>query len=259
MTPPYLLLASARPGDPYLTWEVVPHQVRQAWGQAPTVLWLAPSAYHGKPWVTGLGHPDVLRDLLATALGGPSGQTVVGLSLPPACFDKIPDQLRPEHLESWSWWWTQSVPDVGIDESVVVLEELDPRLPTLLSQSTSVYLRPGDRRALRWYGLVEDDQLLGCLSFEHHHPDVPHLASIVVDEAARGMGVGRRLCGTVTVQLLRAGAPAVSLAMMTHNVAAAALYRGLGYSCGLHLQSGTIPGRRHLPAEPGWLPGGDRA
>ena len=77
-------------------------------------------------------------------------------------------------------------------------------------------------------------------------------ASVVVDRSVRGHRYGTRLCGAVVARLLRAGAPVVSLAMMTDNRAAAALYRSLGFATGPSFVSGTIPGRRGLPQVPGW-------
>jgi GNAT superfamily N-acetyltransferase len=253
---PYLVLAAARPSDPYLTWEVVPQQVQRAWGEADALLWLAPSAYHGKPWLTGMGEPAAVADLARQALAEPTADAVVGLSLPPAAFEHLPEDYRPRRLEHWTWWWTRTPPTERVDADVVPLAPEDPRLPALLDQSASVYLRPGDPRAVGWFGLEQGDRLVACLAHERHHPQVPHLASVVVDRTQRRAGFGARLCGSATAALMRQGAPAVSLAMMTANTAAASLYRSLGFTAGDAFASGTIPGRRDLPAMAGWRPGG---
>ena len=158
-------------------------------------------------------------------------------------------------MEHWTWWWTQAAPAHG-DDAVRRLDPLDPRLAGLLAQSKSVYLRPGDPRAIGWYGLTQGERLVACLAYEHHHPRVPHLASVVVDASSRRAGFGARLCGTATADLLHRGAPTVSLAMMTANTAAAALYRRLGFSPAGSFASGTLPGRRDVPVAPGWSPGG---
>ena len=252
----YAVLAGSRPGDPYVTWEVVPDQVQRAWARGGSVVWLAPSAYHGKLWLTGTGEPAAAAALVSAALASADGPRIVGLGLPEASLRHLPGQYLPHRLERWSWWWTQTEPAGGIDPAVAALDERDPRLGPLLEQSATVYLRPGDRRALGWYGLTVGERLVACLAFERHHPLVPHLASVVVDEPLRGRGFGRRLCGSAVTTMLREGAPAVSLAMMDANAAARELYRTLGFSAGLSFASGTIPGRRHLPAEPGWRPGG---
>lgn len=255
--PYYVVLAAARPGDPYLTWEVVASRVSHAWSQGTSVAWIAPSAYHGKRWLTAMGDPAAVARLATQALSTTAGGTVVGLSLPPAAFELLPSALRPRHLERWTWWWTQTPPRHGsADPDVVSLPPGDARLPDLLAQSGSVYLRPGDPRAEGWFGLVEDGELRACLAYERHHPQVPHLASVVVDGPWRGKGYGARLCGAVTASLLAQGAPAVSLAMMTANSPATALYASLGFASGGSFASGTLPGRRHYPAEPGWQPGG---
>lgn len=253
---PHQLLSAARPGDPYLIWEVAAPQVRHAWGDGASVAWIAPSAYHGKPWLTAMGEPGAVAGLVQEALACDDGARVAGLSLPPDTFALLAPQWRPAHLEHWTWWSTRTPPDDSRDPQVVALEPGDPGLPVLLDQSASVYLRPGDVRARQWFGLVESDALLACLAYEHHHPAVPHLASVVVDASHRGRGYGSRLCRTVTGALLAQGAPAVSLAMMTANRAAAALYAGIGFEPAGSFASGTIPGRRDYPAVPGWRPGG---
>lgn len=252
---PYPALAAARPGDAYLTWEVVAQQVQRSWEAADSVLWLAPSAYHGKPWLTGLGDPGAVAGLVAAALGGEHASEVVGLSLPPPAFDHLSQRFVPSRTQQWTWWWTRTVPPTGRDPAVERIADDDPRLPALLDQSASVYLRPGDPRVDGWFGLVMGDRLAACLAYEHHHPQVPHLASVVVDAAHRRGGLGSRLCGSATTELLQTGSPAVSLAMMTANAAAAALYRGLGFAAGPRFASGTIPGRRARPAVAGWHPG----
>lgn len=250
---PYAPLLAARPDDAYLRWEVRPDQIRYSAGRADGVVLVAPSAYHGKLWLTGLGDPATVAALASSALGAEVGQGIAGISLPDASVGLLPDDQRPDRLERWMWWSVERAPDVA-DQRVQALRPDDQRVPGLLDQSGSVYLRPGDPRAIEWHGLAEGGELLACLAVERHHPQVPHLASVVVDGAARGRGLGRALCGTVTGQLLAAGAPAVSLAMMSDNVPATGLYEGLGFRPGAGFSSGTLPGRRDLPPVPGWAP-----
>ncbi len=255
---PYAALLEARPGDPFLTWEVVPDGVEYAAGIGGSVVLVAPSAYHGKRWLTGLGAAPEVAVLTEAALAAPTGNVVAGLSLPEDVLAGLPARLRPQRVERWAWWWAERPHASMADPSVMPLAAHDDRLTPLLRQSSSVYLRPGDARVEVWYGLVEHGALLGCLAVERHHPAVPHLASVVVDGAARGRGVGTRLCGTVVNRLLASGAPVVSLAMMQDNEAAAALYRRLGFQRAADFTSGTIPGRRGSPPVAGWQPGGAR-
>jgi ribosomal protein S18 acetylase RimI-like enzyme len=255
---PYAALLEARPGDAFLTWEVVPEGVEYAAGMADSVVLVAPSAYHGKRWLTGLGTAPAVAVLTEAALAAPTGAGIAGLSLPEDVVEQLPAPLTPRRLERWAWWWTERPYSSMADPSVVPLAARDDRLTALLRQSSSVYLLPGDARVEAWYGLVEHGAILGCLAVERHHPSVPHLASVVVDSAARGRGVGTRLCGTVVNRLLATGAPVVSLAMMQDNEAAAALYRRLGFRRAADFTSGTIPGRRGSPPVAGWQPGGAR-
>jgi GNAT superfamily N-acetyltransferase len=249
---PYGYLAAVRPGEAFLAWEVVPESVESVWGAGDAVAWVAPSAYHGKRWLTALGAAEVTGALATDGLASPHGDAIAGLSLPDGAFAYVPEALRPRHVERWTWWSTTTAPPHAEDPAVVTLDGADPRLPALLDQSGSVYLRPGDPRVRAWFGLVEGPALRACLAVERHHPQVPHLASVVVDRSMRGRSYGTRLCGTVVTGLLRAGAPVVSLAMMTDNRAAAALYRSLGFATGPSFVSGTIPDRRGLPQVPGW-------
>ena len=232
--------------------------VKYAAGIADSVVLVAPSAYHGKRWLTGLGTAPDVAVLTEAALAAPAGNAIAGLSLPDGVLQQLPAPLRPERLERWAWWWTERPYAALADPFVVPLTTIDDRLTPLLRQSSSVYLRPGDARVEAWYGLVEHGALLGCLAVERHHPSVPHLASVVVDSAARGRGAGTRLCGTVVNRLLATGAPVVSLAMMQDNEAAAALYRRLGFQRAADFTSGTIPGRRGSPPVAGWRAGGAR-
>lgn len=248
----YRLLADARPGDRFLAWEVVPDGVAHAWGAGDAVVWIAPSAYHGKAWLTGMGAAPTAGALAAEALASPVGAAFAGVSLPEGALERVPDRYRPQRTDHWTWWCVQQPPAQPADPCVVPIAAHDDRLPSLLQQSGSVYLLPGDPRVESWFGLVAEGSLRACLAVERHHPRVPHLASVAVDAPQRRRGYGARLCGTVVTRLLQAGAPAVSLAMMTDNRAAAALYRGLGFVAGPSFVSGTIPGRRGLPPGPGW-------
>ncbi len=246
--------ADARPADPYLRWEVVPGAVRQSWSGQSATAWIAPSAYHGKLWLTCLGDPEASVDLTARALAGPLGPAVAGISVPQGAEDLLRADVRPPQWERWTWWWTRRPPDIGATAAgeVVVLAEDDPRLPPLLAESRSVYLRPGDPRVRQWWGIDCHGALLACLAVESHHPQVPHLASVVVAAQERGRGYATKLCSAVVVDRFAAGAPAVTLAMMSANTAARRLYSRLGFHAGPSFASGTLPGRRGLPRQPGW-------
>lgn len=217
---------------PYLAWEVVPEEVSRVWGADGSLAWIAPSAYNGKPWLTTLGDPAVIVDLVAQA----DLHAVVGITVPPESLPLL--SIQPRRVERWTWWWTQHDPGIN-DPRVRPLTGTEPGLAQLLQQSSSVYLRPGDPRVLAWFGLWEQGELAACLAVESHKPGIPHLASVVVDAQLRGQGLGRALCGTVVHRLL-AAAPAVTLGMMTANAAAAGLYRGLGFTAGPSYASGPL-------------------
>jgi ribosomal protein S18 acetylase RimI-like enzyme len=204
---------------------------------------VAPSAYHGRPWLTVVGEPAEAAELAGTALASSDGGRCAGVSLPPGAAEQLAG-LQVRRSQAWTWWWL-AAPDrspgpgpAGVRVGPLAAD--DPRLPALLDQSSSVYLRPGDPRVRSWHGAAAGQELLGCLAVEQHKPGVPHLASVVVARSARRHGVARTLCGAVCGQLLRQGAPTVTLAMMTANSAAAELYRGLGFAPGPSFVSGTL-------------------
>ena len=245
--------------EAFLAWEVVPSQILRAWGVPRAVGWLAPSAFHGRRWLTVVGEAFDGAEVAQEALRTADGQSAAGVSLPVGAAELVPG-LRLHTRDAWTWWWTQDAPQVAPDPRVGRLDvEADAAgLAHLVWQSRSVYLQPGDPRARAWSGLRADGQLLGCLAVEQHKAGVPHLASVVVDREVRGQGIGRALCGTVVREAFAAGAPAVTLGMMTANDAAAGLYRGLGFTAGPSFVSGRIEGRRMHP-EPGWRHGGGDA
>lgn len=108
-------------------------------------------------------------------------------------------------------------------------------------------------RAL-WFGqehvvvLEEDDRVLGSAVFGPNRPgrgDHVGTASFMVDETARGRGVGRRLGEYVVARLAELGYRGIQFnAVVATNTAAVALWESLGFEV-----VGTVPGafrsRRH--------------
>jgi ribosomal protein S18 acetylase RimI-like enzyme len=75
---------------------------------------------------------------------------------------------------------------------------------------------------------------------------VPLLASIAVDVAARGRGLGAAVTAALTRRALAAGAPVVTVDLYADNPVALRLYRRLGFTLDQQFVSW------HLP--PGWSP-----
>jgi GNAT superfamily N-acetyltransferase len=61
------------------------------------------------------------------------------------------------------------------------------------------------------------------------HGNVGHVDDVVVDEASRGIGVGRRLMQAVHAEAERLGLRHLDLTSGPFRVAANALYQALGY------------------------------
>lgn len=235
----------------FLRWEVAPQLLRQALQLPNAVAWIAISPYNGWPWITAAGqHEGVVRaiaqlaDLEVEGYGPPRG-----LSVPAATIDELPDPLRPKRVDDWTWWSTSKTPPpVPGEEAVQRIDAYDDGINELLRSSASAYLRPGDDRAEAWYGVLDNQQdwqpPISCAAVEQHRDAVPHLASVATDPRHRGRGLATAVCGAVTRAALENGAPAITLAMMTNNLAATSVYRRLGFQAGPRFVSGWLPGRQ---------------
>jgi len=245
-----------------MAFEVDPQAVVKQWKLGDWQAILAHSPYNRRPWLTmigpggpegsalslsreGGGHAPVLAAWVCELVQGEAAISS-GVSVPPQVMALLPDQVRPQQFEDWTWWWTTDAPPVVAGESRVdLLSVHDARIPDLLQHSPSVYLRPGDGRDVAWCGIEGDDaRLLACLTVEEHRPGVPHLASVVVAPDVRGGGLGTALCAAVVRERRNAGLGAATLGMMTTNDVGRALYSGLGFRAGHRFQSGWLPETR---------------
>jgi len=248
------LLAGLR-DDPYIRFELdagALESVAVRGGSA--VAWVGRHR-NGLRWATGLAldprddaHVATAAALvaeLALPLVG-TDHAVAGCTVSRGGRDALPAALRPPEAWEWDFWWTDHDPQPAAlrtayhaDPGVTDLDAADPRIGPLLDlASPSAPLRPGDPRVVRWAG-VEDPEgglpdtggLAAVLAVTRPRSGADHLNDVATHPERRGRGLARLLCGRVTVDSLRSGAPAVTLGMYADNDAARRVYDALGFTC----------------------------
>jgi len=248
------LLAGLR-DDPYIRFELdagALESVAVRGGSA--VAWVGRHR-NGLRWATGLAldprddaHVATAATLvaeLALPLVG-TDHAVAGCTVSRGGRDALPAALRPPEAWEWDFWCTDHDPQPAAlrtayhaDPGVTDLDAADPRIGPLLDlASPSAPLRPGDPRVVRWAG-VEDPEgglpdtggLAAVLAVTRPRSGADHLNDVATHPERRGRGLARLLCGRVTVDSLRSGAPAVTLGMYADNDAARRVYDALGFTC----------------------------
>ncbi len=260
-------LLEALDHDPYVRFELDPgtlDSVATSPGQG--VAWIGRHR-SGLRWATGLAlDPTSSADLAVTAdllagIAGPSlgtGDEIRGVTITRGGRLMLPEALRVPEPWEWDFWWTEREPDpeamsTPYDGSAQVsdLQTDDPRVGPLLDlASPSAPLRPGDPRVVRWAG-IEDPEgglpdtggLAAVLAVTRPRSGADHLNDVATHPDRRGRALARLLCGQVTADALRAGAPAVTLGMYADNDAARRVYSRLGFTCVRGQTSGPLHSR----------------
>jgi GNAT superfamily N-acetyltransferase len=149
----------------------------------------------------------------------------------------------------WDWMWTQQPPvAVPAEDAVRDLDVTDPRtagevLSLLRSASPRHSAEPGDPYADRWVGVrnPDDGRLVACGACGDGVPGVPLLASIAVDPATRGRGLGAAVAAALTRGALADGAPVVTVDLYADNPVARRLYERLGFTLDQAFTSRPLP------------------
>jgi GNAT superfamily N-acetyltransferase len=260
-------LLEALDHDPYVRFELDSGTLDSvATRQGEGVAWIGRHR-SGLRWATGLAldphDPDHLAataDLLAE-LAGPtlgSESAIRGVTVTRGGRELLPEALRVPEPWEWDFWWTEQEPPpeamstaYAASARVSDLAADDPRLAPLLDlASPSAPLRPGDPRVVRWAG-VEDPEgalpdtggLAALLAVTRPRSGADHLNDVATHPDRRGRALARLLCGQVTADALRAGAPAVTLGMYADNDAARRVYSRLGFTCVRGQTSGPLHSR----------------
>jgi ribosomal protein S18 acetylase RimI-like enzyme len=134
----------------------------------------------------------------------------------------------------WDWMWTTTSPDAVASAEVTPIDDSEPavaqEISDLLARSSPTHsVEPGDPRVRRWVGVRDGGTLVACAAHYEAVEGVPLLASVAVDRAARGRGLGSTVTAWLTTSALASGAPAVTVDLYADNDVARRLYRRLGY------------------------------
>jgi ribosomal protein S18 acetylase RimI-like enzyme len=220
------------------------------WVLGPGVAWLTRSRRRaGAGWLTVVAGPESVPALVQAALDE-KGAGLAGLTIPADALPLLAVELRPPDYNLWEWFSTETPPPLQRGEEAVAWggPEDEPDIVALLDADSPRHSsRPGDFDVLRWCVVRENGQLVACAALTEHVPGVPHLASIVTRSDQRGRGLGRAVTAWITRQILRDGAPRVTLGMYSDNDVARRVYLSLGYQRAYEFASGYLPGRR-VPA-----------
>jgi GNAT superfamily N-acetyltransferase len=248
-------------GDAFVRFELDPGTLeRVAVREAVAVAWVGRHR-SGVRWATGLAadpldpaHVGAAVELLVPL--AETGSPVVGVTVSRGGRDLLPEHLRAPQAWEWDFWWTGEEPPAGsldtpyADQAQVCdLDPADERIARLLEvASPSAPIAPGDTRVLRWAG-IEDPEgalpdtggLAALLAMTGTRSGAAHLNDVATHPERRGRALARLLCGQVTTDALRAGAPAVTLGMYADNDAARRVYTALGFTCVRGQTSGRVP------------------
>lgn len=202
-------------------------------------------------WLTAIGDDAehvALRVAGVLQLLREEGVPVSGTTVPVGVAEHLADGDRAQDGDEWSWWFTTSAPAPRPGESEVIdLAPDDVRIDALLQHSSSAYTFTGADHVRRWAGVVEGPELIACAAHVEHVPGVPHLASVCTRPDRRGRGLAADVCARLTREALEAGSPVMTLGMYRGNVAAAAVYTRLGFTCDKEFASGWLPGMAPPP------------
>lgn len=186
----------------------------------------------GAPGLLGLGEPTAVAGLLARTRPG----VLVGVAratlsraawpvLPPGVAGVLDSAPRSE----WDWYDTAQLPPVPSGTRVVELTSDDlPQAVRLQQQVLPDASLPVGEAGARWFGCFDDDGRLRALGGAAGWSAQVQLGSIVTDPAWQGRGLGAAVTAHLTREAVRVTGSA-GLGVHAANVAAARLYRRLGY------------------------------
>jgi len=247
------LLLDALHGDPFVRFDLDAGTLESILVASGAVAWVG-RHHSGLRWATGLAldpreprhlaaAAGLLADLALPLVG--TEQAVAGVTVSRGGRDLLPAVLRSPEAWEWDYWWTDAAPDqatmLTAYDAIATVTDLDAgdqRIAPLLElASPDAPLRPGDPRVVRWAG-VEDPEhalpdtggLAAVLAVTRPRSGADHLNDVATHPQRRGRGLARLLCGQVTTDSLRAGAPAVTLGMYADNDAARRVYDSLGFT-----------------------------
>jgi ribosomal protein S18 acetylase RimI-like enzyme len=226
--------------DPYARNTVQPLDTH-GWQRADSVAWVGIDAEERIPYVSVLGTPSHVADLLAEiAPVLPSG---VPVTMPAAAVPELRPQLRYEGRYHWRFR-TRTDPVPATAPNVVhELADGDQRVGELLGAVGGAFsAHPGDDAVRRWIGVEEDGRLLACAADTSRAAGIGHMGSVAVHPAARRRGLGRAVVAWLTNDLLNHGRDVVAVGVFVAETAAGGLYDSLGFRTEQEFRCGPLIG-----------------
>lgn len=228
-------LLAATDDHPFIRYDVPPH-LTETWWQVEGAVAFRRSR-KARTSFTLLGHDDAVAGLVdrLPELAARSGQpprrpTTIGVSVPQHLETLLHQRFRVGDGGDWEWFWTDTAPAPRPDhERVAPLDDVarhDEVTAFLARHSPTADTAPGGGE--RWFAIEDGGRLVAVAAYGHTLVGAPSLSSVAVDDSLRGQGLGRLIVGAVT-RLAVAEQGVCTLGMYSHNDAARALYRSLGY------------------------------
>jgi RimJ/RimL family protein N-acetyltransferase len=181
------------------------------------------------PLTAGIGDPAVVLELLAELHR--AGLTVGRrLHAPRTSWAAVLERFDAKYFGEWDQMWSTTPPPVVPGEETVELlpREAAPEIDKLLDETLpDSSTRPGDEQVRAWYGIREQGRLIAVAADRSRN--LGFLAGIAVAPDRQGRGLGAAVTVALTRRLFREYAT-VSLAVMSDNERAIALYERLGFT-----------------------------
>jgi ribosomal protein S18 acetylase RimI-like enzyme len=191
-------------------------------------VWMSPGPWG--PQTMSLGEPAEILPLLADLhrQGSVAGRR---LHVPRTSRELVAAHFEASDFADWDLLWSVTAPPAMRGEDTV--EELPadtaPEIGKLLDMSLpDSGARPGDQDVRAWYGIRDEGRLVAVAADRSPAGMVAHIAGIAVAPDRQGRGLGAAITGALTRRLF-AEYPTVSLAVMSDNDRAVAVYERLGY------------------------------
>ena len=215
--------------DPYARGSLRRPLLR-GWLREGAVAWVGTDAEERVPYLSALGAPEQVAELLAELL--PELPPRQRLTVPRGTAALLPAWVGLDGFADWDFRWRSTPPPAqpaehlagpGVDEVAVkaLLEETSPGASAV----------PGDAAVRAWWGVQDaDGRLLACAADTSAATGVGHLSSVAVAQQSRGRGLGKALTAAVTRSLLADGCDVVTLGLYADNAAGRGLYDALGFA-----------------------------
>ena len=222
--------------DPFARGSLRRPDVR-GWVADGAVAWIGTDAEERVPYLSALGAPERVAELLAELL--PELPPRQRLSVPRGTAALLPAWVGLEGAVEWEFRWLAAPPARQAGEALVTPDPDEAAVSALLDADASAL--PGDPAVRRWWGITDaDGSLRACAADTSAATGVGHLSSIAVDPGARGRGLGKAVTAAAARALLDDGCDVVTLGSYTGNAAATGLYDSLGFAADHRFTSGRL-------------------